>query len=132
MNCLTLIDPIYWLQPSSCVCVLLHKDLRLTEVLSFLYRLYHQYQTNVLGTLQRQNRVRVKRGSGIAETEKRKRNCGKKRVKSGKAEKRGGKAEKRVKGGKAEKRLKGGKAEKRVKGGKKCKTRIKCHFKLYY
>ena len=73
--------------------------------------------------------VRVKRGNGKTETEKRKsgkkgkrRKSGKKgkRRKSGKAEKRvkGGKAEKRVKGGKAEKRVKGGKAEKRVKGGK--------------
>ena len=80
--------------------------------------------------------VRVKRGNGKTETEKRKRKSGKKgkrrksgkaekRVKGGKAEKRvkGGKAEKRVKGGKAEKRVKGGKAEKRVKGGKKGKRR---------
>ena len=50
-------------------------------------------------------RVRVKRGNGIAETEKRKRNCGK-----------------RVKDGKAEKRVKGGK---KVKHGKKSKTRKK-------
>ena len=60
--------------------------------------------------------LRVKRGNGKTETEK--------RVK-------GGKAEKRVKGGKAEKRVKGGKAEKRVKGGKKCKTRKNILFKLY-
>ena len=62
---------------------------------------------------------RIKRGNGITETEKRKRNCAK-RVKGGKMVK-GGKAEKRVKGGKTEKRVKGGKAEKRVKGGKKGK-----------
>ena len=69
--------------------------------------------------------VRVKRGNGKRETEK--------RVKGGKAEKRvkGGKAEKRVKGGKAENRVKGGKAEKRVKGGKKSKRRKTTLFKLY-
>ena len=59
--------------------------------------------------------IRVKRGNGIAETKKRKRNYGK-----------------QGKNGKAEKRVKHGKAEKRVKHGKKDKTRIKCHFKLYY
>ena len=105
------------------MCVLLHKYPRLTiQTLSSV-------PDDVLGKLQRQNRVRVRRGNGKTETELRK-----KRVKGGKAGKRvkGGEAEKRVKGGKAEKKLKGGKAEKRVKGGKKCKTRIKCHFKLYY
>ena len=45
----------------------------------------------------------------------RKRNCGKKE-----------------KNGKAGKGVKHGKAEKMVKHGKKDKTRIKCHFKLYY
>ena len=62
--------------------------------------------------------VRVKRGNGKTETEKRKSGKKGKRRKSGKKGKRrkSGKAEKRVKGGKAEKRVKGGKAEKRKKG----------------
>ena len=61
--------------------------------------------------------VRVKRGNGIAETEKRKRNCGKK----GK----NGKAESGVKHGKAEKREKKRKKGKTRKSGKKGKTRKK-------
>ena len=53
--------------------------------------------------------VRVKRGNGKTETEKRKSGKKGKRRKSGKKGKRrkSGKAEKRVKGGKAEKRKKG-------------------------
>ena len=56
MNCLTLIDPIYWLQPPSCVCVLLHKYLRLNRNAFFFIQTLSSIPDDVLGKLQQQNR----------------------------------------------------------------------------
>ena len=86
--------------------------------------------------LPKPNRVRVKRGNGKTETEKRKRKSGKKgkRRKSGKKGKRrksGKKGKRREKGKRRKSGKKGKMRKKRVKGEKKGKRRKNMLFKLY-